>query len=73
MERASWQDQTEGMGGVSMDPGTVREEFRARVEDLRHKHKSLPAQYRGYEALMDTFDDPAVNIPQGNLVVVISF
>ena len=72
IERPSWQDQTEGMGGVSMDRGTVQEEYRARIEDLRHKHRELPTQYRGYEALMDTFDDPAVNIPQGNLVVVVS-
>lgn len=48
-----------------MDQGSVGEEFRARIKELRHKHTTLPDQYRGYEALMDTFDDPAVKVPQG--------
>ncbi len=64
-ERAPCQGQTEGVGVSTLDQETAREEFRARVEDLKHKHKTLPTQYRGYEALMDTFDDPAISVPQG--------
>ena len=64
-EASPWRGQTEGVAGVAMDQGSVREEFRARIKELRHQHKTLPTQYRGYEALMDTFDDPAVNVPQG--------
>ena len=48
-----------------MDQGSVREEFRVRIKELKHKHSPSPTRYRGYEALMDTFDDPAVNVPQG--------
>ena len=53
--------QTEGVG----IHGSVREEFKARVKELRHKYKTLPSQYRGYEALLDTFEDPAMTVPQG--------
>ena len=64
IETAPCQGQTEGIG-VSMDQGSVREEFRARIKELRHNHQTLPSRYKGYEVLMDTFDDPAVNVPQG--------
>ena len=64
IETSPWRGQVEGTG-VSMDQGSSREQFRARIKELKRQHKTLPAQYRGYEALMDTFNDPAVNIPQG--------
>ena len=64
IETSPWRGQVEGTG-VSMDQGSSGEQFRARIKELKRQHKTLPAQYRGYEALMDTFNDPAVNIPQG--------
>ena len=64
IETAPGHSQTEGMS-ISMDQGSVREEFKARVKELKHKYKTLPSQYRGYEALLNTFEDPAVSVPQG--------
>lgn len=58
-------------GGVAaglpapVDRSSVGEVFRERKRELRQKFKDLPSRYRGYEVLMDTFEDPAVAIPKG--------
>lgn len=61
----------EGAEGTSAsrDQGSVREAFRAKKREMRHKYKTLPSRFRGYEALLDTFDDPATNVPSSKLTV----
>ena len=59
-------------GGMATSPSawdhrsTIGEEFRAKKRELRQRYKRLPSRYRGYEALMDTFDDPSLGVPKGD-------
>ena len=47
------------------DHSSAGEAFRSRRRELRSKYKHLPSRFKGYEALMETFDDPAMNVPSG--------
>lgn len=50
---------------LASNRGSVVETFSARKRELRDKYRHLPSRFKGYEALMDTFDDPAMNVPSG--------
>ena len=45
----------------------MQEEFSAWKRNLEEKHREAPKRYRGYEALLDTYDDPSVPIPTGRI------
>lgn len=44
---------------------SVREDFRRRMKELKQKYRHAPDCYRGYEALLDTYEDPTMPIPTG--------
>ena len=49
-------------------PWSVREEFQAKRKAAKVKYKDLPEHYRGYEMLMDTYEDPSMPIPAGAVI-----
>ena len=55
----------EGVVAPPTDQSSVGETFRARKRELRNKYKDLPSRYKGYEVLMETFEDKAMNVPHG--------
>ena len=36
-----------------------------RKKELQEKHRHVAGRYKGYEILLDTYDDPSMNIPTG--------
>lgn len=65
MEAATRHCNMEDDSGLATGRGSVVEAFTARKKELCSKYKHLPSRFKGYEALMDTFDDPAMNVPSG--------
>ena len=51
---------------------SVREEFKARLREVRERFKDVPDRYKGYELLLDVQDDPHIKIPTSETVVVYS-
>lgn len=43
----------------------MREDFRRRMKELKQKYRHAPDCYKGYEALLDTYEDPTMPIPTG--------
>ena len=43
----------------------MREDFRRRMKELKQKYRDAPDCYKGYEALLDTYEDPTMPIPTG--------
>ena len=46
-------------------PWSAKDEFKVRRKELRQRYRDVPERYRGYEALLDTRDDPSMPIPTG--------
>ena len=65
MEAATSHCHAEDASATSTNLDSVAESFSARKRELCDKYKHLPSRFKGYEALMDTFDDPAMNVPSG--------
>ena len=51
---------------------SVREEFKARLREVREQFKDVPDRYKGYELLLDIQDDPHIKIPTSETIVVYS-
>lgn len=57
--------ETSGSTNEEEKSWSVREDFRRRMKELKQKYRHAPDCYRGYEALLDTYEDPTMPIPTG--------
>lgn len=57
--------ETSGSTNEGEKPWSVREDFRRRMKELKQKYRDAPDCYKGYEALLDTYEDPTMPIPTG--------
>jgi len=44
---------------------SARQSFRDKRKELKQKYKDVHDRYKGYEALLDTYEDPSMPIPAG--------
>lgn len=42
-----------------------KDDYEARRKELKNKFRDVPDRYKGYEVLLDTYDDPQTKIPTG--------
>ena len=42
--------------------------FKAHLSEVKQRFSHAPDRYRGYEALLDTYADPTMNVPLGKLI-----
>ncbi len=51
--------------GQEAPTSSVKDDFEARLREVRERFKDVPDRYKGYEILLDVYDDPHTKIPSG--------
>lgn len=63
---ASQQPLVPEVRGAKEKAWSSREEFQAKRRAVKEKYQDIPERFKGYEFLLDTYDDPSMTVPSGN-------
>ncbi len=55
--------------GLAAPTNSVKDDFEVRLREVKEKYKDVPDRYKGYEILLDVYDDPHTKIPSGEYQV----